>query len=207
MLHDMSLTIGDGQKVAICGRTGSGKSSFLSTVFKLVDYTGIIRVDGLDISKISNDELHASLTIVSQNPALLPGTLRSNLVLPNRKSTPPSSENIITTLKALQIWDTIQKFGSLDTDVENLSLSIGQQQLVCLARAILQKRDSSILILDEAMSTVDGETEKLMVEVLEIEFANHTVLSVVHRLDTIYKYDTLVVLDAGRIMDIGYLRI
>ncbi|KAL6910035.1 P-loop containing nucleoside triphosphate hydrolase protein [Trichoderma evansii] len=160
VLRDVSLTIDPGQKVAICGRTGSGKSSLLSTLFKLVDYTGIIRVDGPDISKISNEELRASLIVVSQDPALLPGTLRSNLVLPNRKSIPPSDEDIKTVLESLQIWETMQRFGSLDTDVENLSFSIGQQQLVCLARAILQKRDSSILILDEAMRVVDGETEK-----------------------------------------------
>ncbi|UKZ72509.1 hypothetical protein TrVFT333_000139 [Trichoderma virens FT-333] len=203
VLRDVSLTINPSQKVAICGRTGSGKSSFLSTVFKLVDYTGIINVDGLNISKISNEELRARIIVVSQHPALLPGTLRSNLVLPNRKASPPSTEEIIAVLESLEVWDAIQQFGSLDTDTENLSLSVGQQQLVCLARAILHKKESNILVLDEAMSAVDGATEKLMVAALENEFANHTVLSVVHRLDTVRKYDTLVVLDQGRIVNIG----
>ncbi|RFU77117.1 abc transporter [Trichoderma arundinaceum] len=203
VLRDISLTIDPGQKVAICGRTGSGKSSFISTLFKLVDYTGIIKVDTLDIANISNEELRASLIIVSQNPTLFPGTLRSNLALPNHNATPPSNEEVITVLESLKVWAAIQKSGSLDTEVENLSLSIGQQQLICLARAILQKKDSNILILDEAMSAVDGETEKLMVTALETEFADHTVLSIVHRLDTVRKYDRLVVLDAGRIIDIG----
>jgi ABC-type multidrug transport system fused ATPase/permease subunit len=129
--------------------------------------------------------------------------LRSNLVLPNRKASPPSTEEIIAVLESLEVWDAIQQFGSLDTDTENLSLSVGQQQLVCLARAILHKKESNILVLDEAMSAVDGATEKLMVAALEKEFANHTVLSVVHRLDTVRKYDTLVVLDQGRIVNIG----
>ncbi|KAL7941848.1 P-loop containing nucleoside triphosphate hydrolase protein [Trichoderma barbatum] len=202
-LRGVSLTINPGQKVAICRRTGSGKSSFLSTVFKLVDYTGIISIDGLDISKISNEELRASLIVVNQHPALLPGTLRSNLVLPNRKATPPSSEEIIVVLESLQVWDAIQQFGSLDTDTEDLTLSVGQQQLVCLARTILHKEESNILVLDEAMSAVDGETEEMMVAALEREFSNHTVLSVVHRLDTVRKYDTLVVLEEGRIVEVG----
>jgi ABC-type multidrug transport system fused ATPase/permease subunit len=106
-------------------------------------------------------------------------------------------------LESLQVWDAIQQFGSLDTEVENLSLSVGQQQLVCLARAILRKKKSNILVLDEAMSAVDSETEKLMVAVLETEFASHTVLSVVHRLDTVRKFDSLVVLDGGRIVHVG----
>jgi ABC-type multidrug transport system fused ATPase/permease subunit len=199
----VSLTISPGQKVAICGRTGSGKSSLLSTMFNLVDYTGIISIDGLDISNMTNEGRRAGLIVVSQHPALLPGTLRSNLVHPNRKQPHASDEEIMAVLESLQVWDAIQQFGSLDTDVENLSLSVGQQQLVCLARAILRKKESNILVLDEAMSAVDGETEKLMVAVLETEFASHTVLSVVHRLDTVRKFDSLVVLDGGRIVHVG----
>jgi ABC-type multidrug transport system fused ATPase/permease subunit len=199
----VSLTISPGQKVAICGRTGSGKSSLLSTMFNLVDYTGIISIDGLDISNMTNEGRRAGLIVVSQHPALLPGTLRSNLVHPNRKQPHASDGEIMAVLESLQVWDAIQQFGSLDTDVENLSLSVGQQQLVCLARAILRKKESNILVLDEAMSAVDGETEKLMVAVLETEFASHTVLSVVHRLDTVRKFDSLVVLDGGRIVHVG----
>jgi ABC-type multidrug transport system fused ATPase/permease subunit len=203
VLREVSLTISPGQKVAICGRTGSGKSSLLSTMFNLVDYTGIISIDGLDISNMTNEGRRAGLIVVSQHPALLPGTLRSNLVHPNRKQPHASDEEIMAVLESLQVWDAIQQFGSLDTEVENLSLSVGQQQLVCLARAILRKKKSNILVLDEAMSAVDSETEKLMVAVLETEFASHTVLSVVHRLDTVRKFDSLVVLDGGRIVHVG----
>lgn len=203
VLREVSLDISPSQKISICGRTGSGKSSLISTIFNLVGYTVIISIDGIDITKITNETLRAGLIAVSQHPALLPGTLRSNLIHPNRKQPHPSDREIIAVLESLQVWGAIQQFGSLDTDIENLSLSVGQQQLVCLARAVLRKTESNILVLDEAMSAVDDETEKLMVSVLETEFANHTVLSVVHRLDTVRKYDTLVVLDGGRIVRVG----
>lgn len=213
VLDNISLKISSGQKVAICGRTGSGKSSLLATVLKMVDYTGTIRIDGVDISTISNGELRSSLNIISQHPVLFPGTFRSNLVLPNQQLTsgdaamarrlPPTDQEIIEVLESLSLWEPIQKFGTLDTDAENVSLSLGQQQLVCLARAILRKSETNILILDEAMSAVDSKTERMMAEALGREFADHTVLSVVHRLDMVREYDTLVVLDMGRIVEVG----
>lgn len=212
VLDNVSFKISSGEKVAICGRTGSGKSSLLATLLKMVDYTGTISIDGVDIAHISNGELRSRLNVISQHPVLFPGTFRSNLVLPNqhvtngnalsRRQTPTDTE-IIDVLESLSLWETVQRFGTLDTDVENISLSLGQQQLVCLARAILRKSESRILILDEAMSAVDRETERMMVEALGREFAEHTVLSVVHRLDTIRKYDTLVVLDMGKIVRFG----
>jgi ABC-type multidrug transport system fused ATPase/permease subunit len=212
VLDIASLKISSGQKVAICGRTGSGKSSLLATLLKMVDYTGTIRIDDVDIANISTGELRSRLNVISQHPRLFPGTFRSNLILPNQQTTssnaaarrlPPTDEEIINVLERLSLWETIQKFGTLDTDVGNISLSLGQQQLVCLARAILRKSESRILILDEAMSAVDRETERMMVEALEREFAEHTVLSVVHRLDTIRNYDTLLVLDMGKIVKFG----
>ncbi|KAK1245968.1 hypothetical protein MKX07_005037 [Trichoderma sp. CBMAI-0711] len=212
VLDIVSLKISSGQKVAICGRTGSGKSSLLATLLKMVDYTGTIRIDDVDIANISTGELRSRLNVISQHPVLFPGTFRSNLILPNQQTTssnaaarrlPPTDQEIINVLERLSLWETIQKFGTLDTDVGNISLSLGQQQLVCLARAILRKSESRILILDEAMSAVDRETERMMVEALEREFAEHTVLSVVHRLDTIRNYDTLLVLDMGKIVKFG----
>lgn len=212
VLDIVSLKISSGQKVAICGRTGSGKSSLIATLLKMVDYTGTIRIDDVDIANISTGELRSRLNVISQHPVLFPGTFRSNLILPNQQTTssnaaarrlPPTDKEIINVLERLSLWETIQKFGTLDTDVGNISLSLGQQQLVCLARAILRKSESRILILDEAMSAVDSETERMMVEALEREFAEHTVLSVVHRLDTIRNYDTLLVLDMGKIVKFG----
>lgn len=114
-----------------------------------------------------------------------------------------SDADIIALLERLEVWDAICQSGSLDTEMADLTLSYGQKQLLCLARAILRKGESKIVILDEAMSAVDHHTEELMIRALETEFNEHTIVSIVHRLNTVRKFDALVVLDQGRIVEIG----
>ncbi|KAM4056985.1 ABC transporter [Hirsutella rhossiliensis] len=204
VLHGLSLDIRPGQKIAICGRTGSGKSSLISTLFGLINYEGTILIDGVDISRIPNQALRQGLIVIPQNPVLFPGSLRSNLLprthFPSEQII--TDDNMIALLQRLQVWTAIRQSGSLDTEVEHLALSHGQMQLLCLARAILRKHESSVLIMDEAMSGVDYETEKVMLEALSTEFSGHTVVSVVHRLNTIHGFNKLVVLDRGSIVQI-----
>ena len=207
VLHDFSFVIKPGQKVAICGRSGSGKSSLLSTLFRLMGYSGDILFDGVDIKAVDMDTLRSSLITVPQDPILFPGSLRSNLVPPrtSAKSASISDEEIIALLQRLEVWDAIAKCGSLDTNTTDIVLSHGQKQLVCLARAIVGKKmdQSTIVILDEAMSGVDHETEKVMVDALSREFAEETVVSVVHRLETVRDFDLLLVLEDGRLTKVG----
>ncbi|KAJ4864305.1 ABC transporter domain-containing protein [Trichoderma breve] len=204
VLHNISLQIQPGQKVAICGRSGSGKSSLLSTLFGLLDYSGTITIDGLDISQLSKQALRSGLIVVPQHPVLFPGSLRSNLLYDSdQQGQMLSDTEIIALLEKLEVWDAVCQSGSLDTDMTDLALSYGQKQLLCLARAILRKDKSRIVILDEAMSAVDHHTEELMIKALETEFNEHTIVSIVHRLNTVRKFDALVVLDQGKIVEMG----
>ncbi|KAL7786231.1 P-loop containing nucleoside triphosphate hydrolase protein [Trichoderma ceciliae] len=204
VLHNISLQIQAGQKVAICGRSGSGKSSLLSTLFGLLDYSGTIMVDGLNISQMSKQVLRLGLIVVPQHPVLFPGSLRSNLLYDSdQRLQMPTDGDIIGLLERLEVWDTVCQSGSLDTDMADLALSYGQKQLLCLARAILRKDESKIVILDEAMSAVDHHTEELMIKALEMEFTQHTVVSIVHRLHTVREFDVLVALDQGKIVEMG----
>ncbi|OAQ99177.1 hypothetical protein LLEC1_01741 [Akanthomyces lecanii] len=206
-LNGIDADIQPGQKVAICGRTGSGKSSLLLTLFRLLDLeSGSITIDNIDITDVAHNVLRPRLISVPQEPMLLPGTLRSNLV---RKSSEGESvdelldEKLINHLKTVELWDIVKEQGGLGGDIADLKLSQGQKQLVCMARALASKDESSILILDEAMSTVDKQTEELMVKILEDHFAEHTIISVVHRLNTVERFDTVLLLDAGEVVEAG----
>ncbi|XWX00244.1 hypothetical protein V2A60_008264 [Cordyceps javanica] len=208
-LNGIDIDIEPGQKVAICGRTGSGKSSLLLTLFRLLDLdSGTITIDNVDITDVAQNTLRPRLISVPQEPMLLPGTLRSNLVRRvvddgSEAADELDDEKLINHLKAVELWDVVEAQGGLDGDVANLKLSQGQKQLVCMARALASRDESSVVVLDEAMSTVDRQTEELMVKILEDSFAEHTIISVVHRLNTVEKFDTVLLLDAGEIVEAG----
>ncbi|OAA69268.1 ABC transporter, transmembrane domain, type 1 [Akanthomyces lecanii RCEF 1005] len=206
-LNGIDVDIQAGQKVAICGRTGSGKSSLLLTLYRLLDLeSGSITIDNINITDVAHNVLRPRLISVPQEPMLLPGTLRSNLVRNSSDGGPVDElddEKLINHLKTVEIWDIVKGQGGLDGDIADLKLSQGQKQLVCMARALASKDESSILILDEAMSTVDKQTEELMVKILEDHFAEHTIISVVHRLNTVERFDTVLLLDAGEVVEVG----
>lgn len=204
-VNDVTVTIEAGKRVAICGRTGSGKSSLLLTLFRLMDLdSGSIAIDGLDTTTISPNTLRERLICVPQDPTLFPGSLRSNLwQSADETVAAPSDEEMQKALEGVGLWETVSSQGGLDKEASELSFSHGQKQLACLCRAVLRKDTGNILALDEAMSAVDGETEKVMVEVLDREFANHTIISVAHRLNTVRHYDQIVVLEKGKVVETG----
>ncbi|KAK2600430.1 hypothetical protein N8I77_009963 [Diaporthe amygdali] len=200
-LYNVSMTTRPCQKFAICGRTGSGKSSLVLALFRLLEPdSGNICIDEVDIANISHDVLRGRLIAIPQEPLLFPGTLRSNLVLARDGSIPETKltmhhGHLVETLTKVSLWPAISLHGGLDTDISNFSLSYGQKQLLCLACAVVNKNASKILVLDEATSAADQETESLIVKILETEFASHTVVSVVHRLHTVRDFDIVIVLD------------
>ncbi|KAF4215006.1 hypothetical protein CNMCM8980_008885 [Aspergillus fumigatiaffinis] len=198
VLRDVSLTIQSGEKVGICGRTGSGKTSLIMSLFRMVELSsGSIHIDGIDITKVPRQEIRSRINGVSQSPLMIKGSIRRNM---DPEGSHPDKA-MIEALKSVGLYTKIQEKGGLDTDISEVFLSQGQQQLFCLARAIL--RPGKVLVLDEATSNVDAKTDEIMQRVIREKFGTHTILAVAHKLETILDYDKVVVLDAGRVVESG----
>jgi ATP-binding cassette subfamily C (CFTR/MRP) protein 1 len=213
VLHDVSLSIRPGEKIGVCGRTGSGKSTLIALIFKLLPMsTGSVAIDGVDISTIPRQKTRESVIAIPQESYMLSGTVRFNAAPQSAafsdldsevKENAVSDEAIIAALKRVDLWDLISRRGGLDVSISDLGLSQGQKQLFCLARAMLRKDDAKLLILDEATSSVDKHTDELMRAVIEQEFKTHTVISVAHRLSSLLSCDRVVVMDEGRLVEVG----
>ncbi|KAK4071607.1 uncharacterized protein Triagg1_5845 [Trichoderma aggressivum f. europaeum] len=192
-LDDISLSIEAGQKIAVCGPSGSGKSSIVVALLGMLELSqGSISIDGIDLSTISRHEIRSRLSSVTQEPCYFPGTFRLNLDQANSIS----EERIIAILHKLELWAKIQQEGGLDAQLCFDAFSHGQKQLFCLARAIL--KPSKILILDEATSSVDKETAETMERVIAEECQEHTIIAIIHRLESIKYYDRIINLDNGK---------
>ncbi|RAL16194.1 ABC transporter [Aspergillus homomorphus CBS 101889] len=197
VLKGINISIQAGEKIAICGPSGSGKTTLILALLRMVEIQeGSLSVDGHDLLSYPREEIRANLNVITQEPFLMAGTVRFNIdPLENA-----SDEEIIKALQRLRLWDRVEKEGGLDMAMKPTSWSLGQRQLLCLARAMVRK--SKVLILDEATSSVDHETEDIMQEVIETEFASHTVLAVMHRLRLVHRYDRVAVLNAGALVEL-----
>ncbi|KAH8658409.1 hypothetical protein BX600DRAFT_469082 [Xylariales sp. PMI_506] len=257
-LKNISVKILPGQKIGICGRTGSGKSSLLLSLLRLIEIdSGSILIDGLNLSILPRDTVRSSLIVIPQDTFILDDSIRVNL----DPSGTVSDEDLIAALTKVQLWDVIKarqtktteangtngntnggangatsdnqnggaessspsppdgsaapsqqgedaakeekEVDPLDGPLKGSPLSHGQFQLFGLARALLLKQRSSILVLDEATSNVDAKTDTLMQQIIREEFGTHTILSIAHRLDTIRDADRIMVLNDGRVVEFG----
>ncbi|KRY67187.1 Multidrug resistance-associated protein 1 [Trichinella pseudospiralis] len=198
-LKGITCFIRGGEKIGIVGRTGAGKSSLTLALFRIVEPAGgSLLIDNTDITKIGLHDLRSRLTIIPQEPVLFCGTLRINLDPYDAYSDQDIWRNLERAhLKAFvsSLPDKLQH--RISEGGENLS--VGQRQLVCLARALLRK--TKILILDEATAAVDLETDDLIQQTIRLHFSDCTVLTIAHRLNTIIDNDRIMVLDAGRIAE------
>ncbi|PVH85137.1 putative multidrug resistance protein [Cadophora sp. DSE1049] len=196
-LRDISLNIKSGEKIGICGRTGSGKSTLLSVLLRILDMTsGTILIDGIDLKVIPREIIRSRVVTIPQEPFILSGTVRLNA----DPTSTATDDSIIAALTKVGLWDILSARGGLDADMTANPLSQGQQQIFCLARALL-KPNAKILVLDEATSNVDAETDRIMQRIIRDEFKDFTVLTVAHRIDTIMDSDRIVVLDGGRLVE------
>lgn len=202
VLHDIDLTVNPGETVAIVGRTGAGKSSLanLITRFYEVDQ-GEVTIDGYNVNSVTQQSLRGQIGVVTQDPFLFSGTIEDNI----RYGRPEASrEEVIEAAKTARAHDFISRLQrGYDTQVgeRGENLSAGQRQLVCLARAILA--NPPILVLDEATSNVDTNAERLMQKSLHRLMKGRTCLIIAHRLSTVTNADRIVVLEQGRIVEMG----
>ncbi|KAI0136261.1 putative ATP-binding cassette transporter [Xylariales sp. AK1849] len=177
----------------------SGKSSLLATVLRLLEIdSGTILIDGVDLSTVPRETIRNRLVAIPQHPLIIVGSLRLNL---DPEGLHPDA-TIVAALERVGLWTELEERGGLDTDMNSSSLSKGQQQLLALARAML-KQNTSVLLLDEATSNLDLDTDTAIQGVIREHFEAWTTVTVAHRLNTIMGSDLIVVMDEGRVAEVG----
>jgi ATP-binding cassette, subfamily C (CFTR/MRP), member 1 len=217
VLRGMSLHVAPGERIGIVGRTGAGKSSIMSTLFRMTELSGgSITIDSIDVGKVGLADLRSRMSIIPQDPTLFRGTIRTNL-------DPFGEHNDLELWRALRAADlvdsdsiqtaeTIKEQPTIDgesksrihldslVEEEGLNFSLGQRQMMALARALV--RGSTIIVCDEATSSVDFETDLKIQHTIMTAFKGKTLLCIAHRLKTILSYDRIVVMDQGAIAEV-----
>ena len=197
VLKNLNFEILPQEKIGVVGRTGSGKSTLCLSMFRLLEATeGKICIDDIDISEIGLEMLRKNLTIIPQEPTIIEGTLRENVDPSNNYS----DEEIRSILYDVGLDDFLEE-KNLDYQIENNgnNISIGEKQLICIARALIKK--SKIILMDEATANIDYKTETFLQNSINQQLKDCTVITIAHRIKTIINYDKILVLSNGEIVE------
>ena len=202
VLHDVDLVIEPGQTIALVGPTGAGKTSISNLIARFYDVTdGAVLIDGVDVREIAQRSLRRKMGIVPQDPFLFPGTVADNIRFGDPEAQDEAVREAARSANAAEFIDRLPDGYETEIQEGGVNFSVGQRQLLCIARAILA--DPGILILDEATSSVDTMTEALIQDALERLLAGRTAVVIAHRLSTIRNADMICVIDEGKIVEQG----
>jgi ATP-binding cassette, subfamily C (CFTR/MRP), member 1 len=206
------LKVQSAQRTLVVGRTGSGKSSLVLTLLRLLDMdSGHVEIDGLNIARVSREALRTQILIIPQDPVELPGSVHFNLAhvtspTPYRDPTGDDQASMQRVLERVGLWDMVSSRGVLDAELDSIGFSGGQKQLFSLARTILlaQRRQTSggLMLLDEPASSVDDTTSKDTRRIVREELAGYTIVMISHRLDAMEEADAVVRMESGRVVEV-----
>jgi ABC-type multidrug transport system fused ATPase/permease subunit len=182
VLRNISFKLESGEKLGILGRTGAGKSTLISSMYRYFsNFEGDVLIDGVPIKTIDVQHLRSALTIIPQDPILFNATIRKNID-PSDRHTAAEVENV---LKEIGLWEKFEQHHGVEfmVDVGGANLSQGEKQLVCFGRALLEK--NKVILMDEATANIDSMTEKTIQKLMEEKFGDSTIMMIAHKLNTI----------------------
>jgi len=202
VIHDVTFDVLPGQTVALVGPSGAGKSTLIKLLFRFFDpSSGTINLDGHDIRNLDRESFLSQIALVPQETLLFGGTVRENILYGKLDATDGELETAAQKANAHEFIMNMEKGYDTIVGEKGAKLSGGERQRIAIARAIL--KDPEILVLDEATSSLDNRSESLIQEALETLMGNRTTFIIAHRLSTIHKADQIIVLDKGRIVEVG----